>query len=237
MKQSARFSATENTEFAEKSTRYALKPLRQRFLFRFPVFSFQPQALGLKPLLGFTLIELLVVIAIIALLAGILVPVISGAITKGEAATARSAVMAIARAMEAYQQEYSQFPGQTGTSSDHSYAGTEYSQVIGALRGSNFTWGAQNSNPRSIVFLDVNEKSIVTNNPGGGTYAAQRGDLSDPWGNRYNVIADWNFDNTINNPRADGQIVNGRNVAVWSWGPKDTSGSQPGASSHIWSWK
>ena len=203
---------------------------RSGFKFQISSFRFLPA--------GFTLIELLVVIAIIALLAGILVPVISGAITKGEATTARSAVMAIARAMEAYQQEYSQFPGQTATTTDHPYTGTEYPQVIGALRGSNFMWSAQNSNPRNIVFLDVSDKSIVTNSPGGGTYAAKRGDLADPWGNRYNIVADWNFDNKLSSPaQADGQDVFGRSVAVWSWGPKDTAGSRAGDPSHIWSWK
>jgi len=195
--------------------------------------SLQRSAVRFNPLIGFTLIELLVVIAIIALLAGILLPVISSAITKGEITKARGEVHALARAVEAYQMEYSQYPGQSGNGSggDHDYKG-DYQQLISVLRGSNITSGTF-SNPRQMIFLDVSDKSIVTNNAGG---TAQNGDLADPWGDTYRVVADWNFDNTINSPQADGQIVGGRGVAVWSWGPKSRQDDATD-SSHIRSWK
>jgi general secretion pathway protein G len=186
--------------------------------------------------LGFTLVELLVVIAIIALLAGILLPVITTAITKGEITKARGEVHALARAVEAYQMEYSRYPGQTsaGGGGDHEYR-SDYKELIGVLRGSNVTSGAF-SNPRSMIFLDVSDKSIVTNNVGGDSYAAGNGELADPWGNRYNVVADWDFDNKIDN-LADGQDVSGRGVAVWSWGHKNSTSPNANESSHIRSWK
>lgn len=59
---------------------------------------------------GFTLIELLVVIGIIAILAGILLPVIAGVKDKAKAGTARSEMAQIITAINAYESEYSRPP-------------------------------------------------------------------------------------------------------------------------------
>jgi general secretion pathway protein G len=191
---------------------------------------------------GFTLVELLVVITIIALLAGLLLPVIAGAIKKAEIHKALGEVTAIAMAVEHYQVEYTKYPGQTaGAVSDHQYSaggmGSEYYKLINVLRGTNFdaTW----SNPRGIVFLSVDDRSIATNSIGApGSYSAQNQEMTDPWGDHYEVIADWNFDNRIDSPLADGVKVGGRGVAVWSYGPW-TANSLPAAGSgkNIHSWK
>jgi len=189
---------------------------------------------------GFTLVELLVVITIIALLAGLLLPVIVGAIKKAEIHKALGEVTAIAAALEHYQVEYSKYPGQTsgGSGSDHQYAGggggSEYAKLINVLRGTNYdtTW----SNPRSVVFLSVDDRSMSTNSNGSGSYSAQPGEMADPWGDHYEVIADWNFDNQIDS--ADQVKVTGRGVAVWSYGPW-TANDTPklGAGKNIHSWK
>ena len=62
---------------------------------------------------GFTLIELLVVIAIIGILAGLLLPALSGAIKKGKITTARTEMNGIIAAINAYEQVYSRFPAST----------------------------------------------------------------------------------------------------------------------------
>ena len=66
--------------------------------------------------------------------------------------------------------------------------------------------------------------------------------MTDPWGNHYEVVADWNFDNKIDNPAntADAGNVFNRGVAVWSYGPNGAKGitTQNNADgTHIRSWK
>jgi hypothetical protein len=143
-------------------------------------------------------------------------------------------VNAIACAVEHYQIEYGKFPGQDSTNSDHLYRGDECRLLLATLQGSNFVWNGKPSNPRSLAFLSVDDRSIVTTNIVG---TAQVGEFADPWGNRYEVVADWNGDNKIDAPLADGEAVQRRGVAVWSYGPKGKAVDNPADKTHIRSWR
>ena len=113
-----------------------------------------------------------------------------------------------------------------------------------------------NQNPKNRMYLQISEKSIATNVNGtsgsysgtiaappsgqGAPYAAQRGELSDPWGNRYVVLPDWNMDGIIEGP--DGESSIRASVAVWSWGPNPLPGpngslENPTNTLHIRSWR
>jgi prepilin-type N-terminal cleavage/methylation domain-containing protein len=184
---------------------------------------------------GFTLVELLVVITIIALLAGLLLPVIIGAIKKAEIAKAKSEVAAIATAVDQYQVEYGKYPGQSSSSAqDHPYSG-DYQNLINTLRGNDLKIGGY-TNPRGMVFLSVEDTNKAMT-----ASAALNFVMYDPWGNRYGVIADWNYDGKIDKPanQADGGNVYGRGVAVWSYGPnaKGTLKQDANDGTHIRSWK
>ncbi len=71
-----------------------------------------PGRCGFRRRRGFTLIELLVVIAIISLLVGILVPVVSMAVRRGEDARCRARVAELADGCMAYFHETGYYPGQ-----------------------------------------------------------------------------------------------------------------------------
>jgi prepilin-type N-terminal cleavage/methylation domain-containing protein len=77
---------------------------------------------------AFTLIELLVVIAIIAILAAILLPTLSIAMTHAKKTQAKLAVSQIANAVEQYQSQYSRMPVPSGVqqcgSNNITYGGT-----------------------------------------------------------------------------------------------------------------
>ena len=211
------------------------------------------------------MIELLVVIAIIAILAGLLLPAVIGGVKRAELTQAKSEVSLLATAMTAYLNDYSKFPGQSLTITglgviDHTY--TDYNLLVATLRGTNHmsksgyaikdmlgtadcnsNWNNQNS--RNKVYLNVSDKSIATNGTENldDAIVATKGDLADPWGNRYVVVADWSMDGKVS---ADGETVF-RKVAVWSWGP-DVSAVPPSVAarasyfsptntSHIRSWR
>lgn len=195
---------------------------------------------------GFTLVELLVVIAIIGLLAGLLLPAVIGGVKKGDVARAQTEAKLIETAMAGYLNEYGKFPGQNNDANDYTYGPNDYLMLVATLRGSNASgtannfmgqgnpWG--NQNPRAKVFLSISDAHIVTNNPGGGAYAAQQGELADPWGNRYNVVADWTMDGKVTPQLADDErVTNG--VAVWSWGTDVSCQADDKSKAHIRSWR
>ncbi len=201
---------------------------------------------------AFTMIELLVVIVIIAILAGLLLPAVIGGLKKADITQAQTETKLLESALMSYWNDFGKFPGQAinisgGGIVDHKYE--HYPRMIATLRGSNLPGGnAQtllgisgnnwyNQNPGQKVYLQVNEKSIATNGSVTLGYAipATLGDLADPWGNRYVVMADWSGDGQI---QADGETLM-RKVAVWSWGP-DTKAVGVFSStntSHIRSWR
>ena len=59
---------------------------------------------------GFTLVEMLVVIAIVAILAGILLPVISRSKTKAKVASARIEMKGLEASIKSYKTDYQRFP-------------------------------------------------------------------------------------------------------------------------------
>lgn len=163
-----------------------------------------------RRLSGFTLVELLVVIAIIAILAGLLLAVINSALTRADIARARSQIADIVNAIKNFYGEYNLWPVSDNGQADRSLTGEDQARVIAMLRATDTT-----INGKKIVFLDV---------PADALSSDATPQYLDPWGNPYVVTMDTDFDNncelTSVGPGSPSDTLSGRQIAVWSWGPK-----------------
>ena len=181
------------------------------FAFRYSNFEFS----GTR---SFTLIELLVVIVIIAVLMGLAFPVFQGAQNQAKRVQARSDLMQIVTAVNAYYTEYGKYPRTPATAGDTTYGATATNeQLFNELRSV-----AAIQNPRGIVFLSPPDAKDV-NNPRAGISSAPAtaGQYFDPWGKPYLVRIDTDYDNQVNNPysqNAGSAPFLRSGVIAWSFG-------------------
>ena len=153
---------------------------------------------------AFTLIELLIVIAIIGILMSLLFPAVNSAIDAAKKAQAKNDVTQIATAVIAYETEYGKLP------STNSSVGDVGEPWLSALGGSN----TDGLNPRQIVFIELP-------NAKGGKKGVTNGTWVDPWGVKYQIAFDANYDNSIDSAVGDPKgITNAaglrKKVAVWN---------------------
>ena len=136
---------------------------------------------------GFTLIELLVVISIIAVLAGLLLPVVSSVTQNARKTEAKSTEQQIVAAVKNYETEYGQYPVEAATpavdvtfDNSSSSSGTatglygHNGTLFAVLRATNNSSSGSGSNgpsydaavmalnPRQIVYFEANDVKTVS---------------------------------------------------------------------------
>ncbi|MBI5388320.1 MAG: type II secretion system protein [Verrucomicrobia bacterium] len=142
---------------------------------------------------AFTLIEMLVVIAIIAVLAGLLLPVLATAKKKGKIVQAQTEVRNIAAAISAYQSTYGIYPAPTQDAKDaldRTYTNDNAAIIIILLDEDRVPNENHRRNPQKHVFLNAKMSGGDTG-PGVGTDFVFR----DPWGKPYCITLDLAGDN------------------------------------------
>ena len=185
---------------------------------------FCPPRLSWPRRAAFTLIELLVVISIIAVLAGLLLPVVSKVTENARKVSAKSSETQVVSAINSFQTDYGQYPvappaGGAANNSDTQYGIDGHnSTLFNVLRATETSSGAANPatvmNTRNIVYFEgknvkneaVPKDGFVTTTTGKSTankVQFQIGDFVDPWGNAYYVRIDTNYNNVVTNPYSD----------------------------------
>ena len=206
----------------------------------------------------FTLVELLTVIAVIAILAGIAIPVVVGMQSKGRETSARADMNAIKMALTQFKADYSIFPV-TGVSADTLYhAGfssaaddASIDTVISHLtlispspKGGD---GADKDNPvdytsslnkKKRKYLDAPAKPVEAKFVA-GTSPLKGFMKLDPWGRRYSIAMDTNYDKklelttTFLGTGSTAETIVG-DIAIYSYGTAEDDGD---TDAFLYSWK
>ena len=184
---------------------------------------------------AFTLVELLVVIAVLAILMGLLFPVISAVMERSRRLQARNDELQIISSINAYYTDYQKYPVDPAAKPGDAVYSTDNNKLFDVLRNITGTSPGNSLNSRGVFYLTGVSFVQDGNHPRNGIQAST-GVWYDPWGSPYNVAVDGNYDNQLNSPSplpnfySDvGPLQLG--VIAWSFGKNGQLGGGPAATS------
>ena len=198
----------------------------------------------------FTMIELLVVIGILAILAGLLIPVVIGAKDKGRISQARADMASLKTAFAGLEKDYGRMTygsnhalgGHNFTASDgcitinESSATATYCDVIAELADPGNSALTPSLNKRKIKYLDPRPTYDPSQGPTAGDNPANT--WLDPWGKPYRIRINVDASEKIPDPSKSGMLSG--SIILWSLGPDGEGSDTAGAESNkdnIPSWK
>lgn len=204
----------------------------------------------------FSLVELLTVITIIVILAGIAVPVVMHMSSKGKETKARAEMNAIKLGLNQFKSDYGVFPI-TGATTDTFYPAGYSSadkdsdidtmlQNLTLVKTQPGTDGVPDPytstlNTKKTRYLDVPAKPVadlVKLNPSYMSNSGKGFYILDPWGRRYNIAIDTDYDGKLVLPttftKASAAETIAEKVAIFSYGNSEDATD---LEAFLYSWK
>ena len=199
----------------------------------------------------FTMVELLVVIGILAILAGLLIPVVIGAKDKGRISQARADMASLKTAFAGLEKDYGRMTygsnhalgGHTFTENpsnsgcitiSESSATANYCDVIAELADPGNSALTPSLNRRKIKYLDPRPTYDPSKGPTAGDNPANT--WLDPWGKPYQIRINVDGTEKIVDPSDTDKKLSG-SIILWSLGPDGEGGTTDRDKDNIPSWK